>query len=329
VAVELLKLDPADTAMVDFVKKHKPSASVPVVKEKPSLNKVKSSIKPKMKVERVPVPKTDEERQKLEQQFIEAINSLQEHAIGLSRDMQAVTEKQRLGGMTLSRDEEMEKLHDLANGQLQGLAAPNMDSARAISRLIQAEDTQERSLEVAINDLESVLSRLKASASSPNEDAIRETLAKRCRIIATALRSDLQDYPSLALMHLEHEKLSREYQNQETMFGDAVGDIPREDFLASEDGYAWSMDELSQAISSNGGIMRNPLSKEMFSTTDIQRIIGHPKGEKLAAMQIEQNKMHQGVRPTTIDHLSKLAKVFLTDMSEDQKASRQALGMCN
>lgn len=313
--------------MLDFLRKHKTSASVSAVNEITASGKDKRSVRPMLKVERVPVPKTDEERRKLESEFVAAMNNLQKQAFALSRDIQVVTEKRRLRGITLSRDEEIERLHSLANWQLPGLTAPNMDSARAVARAIQAENSPEKSLDVAIEDLECVLSRLKSSASTPTTDAIRETLAKRCRIIAATLRSDLQDHPSLALMHLEHEQLGREYQNQETMLGDAISDIPREDFLASEDGYAWSMDELGQAISSNGGVMRNPLSKEMFSITDIQRIIGHPSGKRLAAMQIEQKMMCKGVRPTTIDHLSQLAKVFLADMSEDQIASRQALGM--
>ena len=43
-------------------------------------------------------------------------------------------------------------------------------------------------------------------------------------------------------MHVEHEHLERNYVNDETMLGDEVKDIAREDFYVTEDNYAWSMD---------------------------------------------------------------------------------------
>ena len=124
---------------------------------------------------------------------------------------------------------------------------------------------------------------------------------------------------------MEHEQLERNYTNDETMLGDAISDIPREAFFASEDNYAWDMDELSQAISANSGIMRNPLSREMFSQHDIKLIVKHPKGSHLAAMAIEQSKLSKGVRPQTIDQMQKMAKVLLDDQSADQLATRKAV----
>jgi len=71
--------------------------------------------------------------------------------------------------------------------------------------------------------------------------------------------------------------------------------------------------------------MRNPLSKHMFTTTDIRTIVQHPLGATLQALQLAQSQMSKGVRPKTIEEMEKLADVLLADMSEDQIASRQVV----
>lgn len=85
------------------------------------------------------------------------------------------------------------------------------------------------------------------------------------------------------------------------------------------------VEELAQAITSNSGVMRNPLSKHMFTVNDIKLIVQHPLGKGLAALQIEQSKLSQGVRPKTIDQMEQLASILLTDMSTDQMESRHTL----
>lgn len=85
------------------------------------------------------------------------------------------------------------------------------------------------------------------------------------------------------------------------------------------------MEELVAAIQSNGGVMRNPLSKQMFTTEDVRNIVQHPLGKCLAALRIEQSKLSQGIRAKTIEELDKMAKVLLADMSEDQIKSRDIL----
>jgi hypothetical protein len=327
-AKDVLKLDPKDKEMLGFVEKHQTTAPAsPTKSENRTLNKLLPRFKTKYKAETVPVPTTDGERGWLEKRLIDAITTLQERAGMLSRDMRVVTEVRKGRGESISRDDELDALKSLANGQLGTFNSQNPHSARAIARDIETENDPQKAIGLAISDLEDILDRLRSSDNPPNDDSIREILSKRCRIIATSLSAEKQDQVNLALMHLEHEKLGRKYHNSETMFGDEVKDIHRSDFLMSEDGYAWSMDELAQAITAGGGVMRNPLSKEMFSTTDIKRIIQHPTGNKLAVMQLEQSKLSKGVRSTTIDQLSKLADVFLTDMEDDQRASRLALGV--
>lgn len=85
------------------------------------------------------------------------------------------------------------------------------------------------------------------------------------------------------------------------------------------------MEELAGAIKAGKGVMRNPLSKQMFTRADIRAIIQHPLGKGLKALQVEQNKLKLGVRPQTIAELDKLAYILLNDTSEDGKPSHIAV----
>jgi hypothetical protein len=109
------------------------------------------------------------------------------------------------------------------------------------------------------------------------------------------------------------------------MYGDKLMDIPKENFFASEDNYAWDMDELVQALASNSGVMRNPLTKQMFSADDIRMILTHPKGERLKPMQLQQSQLSTGTRSTTIEWLAKLGHIMKTDQTQDSAPSRKAM----
>jgi hypothetical protein len=330
-ALEVLKLQPGDAAMMAFVEAHRPTPNiVPASKGKQVVKNVpnKGVVRPKttmIKVEQVPMPKTEEERLKLEKEFVDAVKALQGHAMHLARDMQAVSDMRQLKESPIDREKELERLNDIVNGQFRVTAGANSNSARAVARRIDAETDYAKAMDIAVTDLEAIYLRSKGQSNPPCDDSIRETLAKRCRIITTALRSSFTDHPTLALMHIQHERLGKTYHNTETMYGDTIQSIERADFFTSEDNYAWSMEELTAAITSNSGIMRNPLSKEMFTPTDVSRIITHPIGSKLAAMTLAQDKMSRGVRPSTIAFLEKLSKTFLADMSEDQASARTVL----
>ncbi len=185
--------------------------------------------------------------------------------------------------------------------------------------------------DVVYKDLEGVVKKLSREFGEArtllddNYDTLRDALTQRVSSFKALVPEGMKMLADRALMHAEHELLRRSYVNTETMYGDAVSDILRENFWASEDGYAWDMDELAQAITSNGGVMRNPLSKVMFTPADVSNIVHHPLGKRLAALQIDQGKLKRGVRPTTIDELAKLAKVLLEDMTADQVPSRRAI----
>lgn len=199
-------------------------------------------------------------------------------------------------------------------------------NVRIVAKTMQAKPDQ--AVEIALADFENTARWLRAPNGKPSSidnDSVRETLVKRVRNLTTALPEKLRECPETALMHFEHEALQRTYVNDETMLGDRTSDIPRAKFWVTEDGYAWDMEELAQAITSNSGVMRNPLSRQMFTPKDIRAIVQHPTGRQLAALQIEQNQMSKGVRPQTIEHLEKLSATLLADQSSDQLPSRHAI----
>jgi hypothetical protein len=207
-------------------------------------------------------------------------------------------------------------------------------SARATARAMEA--NPDRALDIAVTDLADMARWLRSPQSRPSQPSqpsllgdtdseVREAIAKRVRALVAALPENMKHHASSAQMHIEHEVLRRAYICDETMIGDSIADVPRERFWVSEDGYAWDMEELAQALASNGGVMRNPLSRQMFTTQDIHAIIRHPLGKRLGALQIEQGMLSQGLRPNTIKQLDELGTVLLADMSTDQIPSRHAV----
>lgn len=203
------------------------------------------------------------------------------------------------------------------------------DVAKAMTT--KSEKRDRSGFDIAYEDLERVVKKLSGISGEArtslydNYDMLRDALIKRVSSLKAMVPENVKMLADRALMHAEHELLHRSYVNTETMCGDAVSDITRENFWASEDGYAWDMDELAQAITSNKGVMRNPLSKVMFTPADVRNIVQHPLGKGLAALQMDQSKLKRGLRPRTIDELAKLAKVLLEDMTVDQVPSRRAI----
>ena len=239
-------------------------------------------------------------------------------------------------------EDQMLDLVEIAKGQVSSLLRPKpLESVRAVAEQIKAENRSktQSALDVAVKDLEHLARWLRKTGDttkSPDKNegkfvdndeqgGIREALIKRVKALKALLPQPLQHLADLAIMHAEHEFLHRDYVNDETMSFDPVSDIPRANFWSSEDGYAWDMEELAGAIQSGKGVMRNPLSKNMFSKADIVAILQHPFGKNLQALQVEQSKLKQGVRPQTVRKLDTLAKALLSDQSEDGKSSRLAI----
>jgi hypothetical protein len=196
-------------------------------------------------------------------------------------------------------------------------------SARSVARSIK--DSSSEATPLAITDLEGIIIWMRSQSSGTDDDAVRDVLVKRVDAVQSALPDDLKVHCELALMHVEHEYLKRNYVNTETMLGDEVKDIPRAKFYVTEDNYAWDMEELVQAIRVGKGIMRNPLSKEMFTPKDIRGILVHPLGKSMAALAVEQHELSKGVRTATIVEMEKLAHVLLEDQSSDTLPSRKAV----
>lgn len=214
----------------------------------------------------------------------------------------------------------------ITTGQVRALRPCNaMVTARAMK------SRPDQALDIAISDFKEMVHWLRSQATEPSalkNDAIREALVKRVHALSAALPSDFPNIALTALMHVEHETLGREYVNHETMLGDSIADVIRSHFWVSEDGYAWDMDELAQALKSNDGVMRNPLSREIITTEDVRAIIQHPLGKGLAALHMEQNKLSKGVRPETVERLIKLAQVLSAEVDNDieaQAASHKAV----
>jgi len=269
------------------------------------------------------LPRTPEERAKMELELAEAYKAIRGRAEILLRETRLMSGLQ--GKPLPDNHATVQDLKHLADGRISSVvpkASPC--SVRALAKAIEAD--RPRALDVLIEDLGYVVFWLRSSASTiVDNDSVRETLAKRIRVLSAALPDDLHNLPQSALMHIEHEELGHTYANSETMYGDDVSKIPRANFWASEDGYAWDMEELATALACNGGVMRNPLSKQMFTPDDVRAIIAHPLGNQLAAMQVAQDKLSKGVRSATVDQLDQLSAALLADQSDDQLSSRHAL----
>ncbi|KAF8862599.1 hypothetical protein BDZ45DRAFT_799087 [Acephala macrosclerotiorum] len=273
-----------------------------------------------------PIPKPPSSPAELEAQKLELTKGYEELRSRARKMLQESHLLRDLAKSTASKSRfevHDQDLQALINGRVHSVLRVRQPvPARGVAR--QMEQCPERAVDIAVSDLESVAKWLRSHGSG-NDDAVREALVKRTQTLTTALPDTMKTLASTAFMHVEHEVLRRKYICEETMYGDPVSDIPRGHFLVTEDGHPWDMEELVAAIKSNGGVMRNPLSKQMFTIGDVRAIVQHPLGKCLAALQIEQSKLSRGIRTKTIDELENMAKVLLADMSEDQTKSRDVL----
>jgi hypothetical protein len=251
----------------------------------------------------------------------EGYSSLRVRAHNVLSNLKHLAKLQKQNGLPQSQN--IARIQAIVDGQK---AAPTHTgppaSVRTIARTIIASDSS-KAMDLVIADLEHTVQYWRASGA--DDEKVRVALVKRIESLETALPNNLKIYCDLGLMHVVHENLEKSYVNDETMLGDSVKDVPREDFYVTEDNYFWAMSELVQAITVNGGVMRNPLNKHMFTPKDIRGILVHPLGKPLHAIRIKQNEMSRGVRPDTITHMEKLGMILLEDNSSDQLASRHAI----
>lgn len=153
-------------------------------------------------------------------------------------------------------------------------AVKTQKSARSVAAEIAAAYKTNRvtALDIAFKDLKGEIERKKRDPSNDREDD-RQASLRRMETLKALLPSKLQHLADAAQTHVEHEVLHRKYTNTEKCGLEPASEIPRASFWVSEDAYAWDMEELATAISSNRGIMRNPLTKLMFHARDVRAII--------------------------------------------------------
>lgn len=253
----------------------------------------------------------------LEQGYV----SLKLQAKLLREEIEAV---RALGGIPLDDEEVILNLQAISDGRVsKAISMVQMLSVREIARDIMA--TPRRCQELIVKDFETLVRWATCQNPPLGPDAIRERLVKRKTLLEAALPESMQKFSAAALTHIEREHLRKENINSETMFGDRIEDIPKQNFFVSEDDYAWYMDELAQAIAANDGVMRNPLSRKMFSEADIRMILAHPLGQRLKLLQQAQSQLKKGVRPATIGWIEKLGCIMVAEEAVDAAPSREAM----
>jgi hypothetical protein len=323
-AQELLRLDPTNSEARQFLQENGGTQVPPPPNATTGLPSEASYSHSRRGMPRLlRLPRTSEEQAAMELELTEAYKAIRGRAEILLRETHLMSGLQ--GRPLPDNHATIRDLKRLADGCISSVVskAPPR-SVRALAKAIEAD--RSRGLDVLIEDLSYVIFWLRSSSSIiVDNDSVRETLAKRIRTLGAALPDDLHNLPQFALMHIEHEELGHTYANSETMYGDDVSEITRANFWASEDGYAWDMEELAAALACNSGVMRNPLSRQMFTPGDVRAIIAHPLGRRLAAMQVAQDELSKGVRSATIDQLDQLSAALLADQSDDQLSSRYAI----
>jgi hypothetical protein len=218
------------------------------------------------------------------------------------------------------------KLHALSKG--------NIASALSLTRPVSVQEAAKEIVlkpEIAIDalfaDMECIVRWMTYQVCDLDTAKLRQKLIKRRVLFESALPDSMQQDIAAAFRLIEREYLQMKYMNEdgETMLGEKIEAIPRAQFFVSEDNWAFDMEELVMAIEANSGVMRNPLSRQMFSNADILTILGHPLGKRLKPLEEDQSRWRKGIRPTTIAKIDELGRTMLTDQSMDGGPTRIAI----
>ena len=226
--------------------------------------------------------------------------------------------------IALDQEAIMSNLQAIANGYVSSVvSARQPPSVQEIAREILANPG--KIADLISEDFEIVIGWVTDQENDIDKEKLRQRLMKRQTLLEAALPEAMKPDIAAAFRLAERQHLSKKYENTETMLGDKIEDILRPNFFASEDNYAFDMEELAQAIEAQSGVMRNPLSRRMFSESDIKTILDHPIGRRLKPLEEEQNRQKKGVRTETITKMDELSKVMLADMSMDGGPSQRAI----
>ncbi|KAH8656642.1 hypothetical protein BGZ60DRAFT_417430 [Tricladium varicosporioides] len=228
-------------------------------------------------------------------------------------------------GHVTDTEQTISDLHNISEGRVNTvISMTHPVSVREFIRVVM--DYQPPKAQQAIvEDFETMITWATNQNPPLDSDSIRERLVKRKVLMEAMIPESLHDLPATALTLVEREHLHKKYMNTETMIGDPIENIPKENFFMSEDNYAWDMDELAQALESNNAVMRNPLSRQMFSESDIRKILAHPSGQRLKPIQVAQSELRKGIRSRTIKRVAQLGEIMLADQSLDARNCRDAV----
>lgn len=221
---------------------------------------------------------------------------------------------------------------DKITSNLQAISDGRVSSAVSVVQLVSVREIAREIMklprkcqELIVEDFEILVHWARGQDPPLGPDAIRDRLVKRKTLLEAALPGSMQKFSAAALTQIEREHLQKGYVNSQTMLLDKIENIPKENFFASEDNYAWDMEELADAITASGGVMRNPMSKELFSKSDVRMILAHPLGKRLKLLEEEQSRMKKGVRPATINWIEKLGRIMVAEEAIDAAPSRAAM----
>jgi hypothetical protein len=275
-----------------------------------------------------PPPRQDpspSEHEELAVRLEAGYNSMRRNAEMLSLEFAALPQTMR--GQSGDEDDRdpVYVLSLLQNGDFKNATGSGQPQAVSeLARAVLEADTAEAG-DIIADDFDEVVEWARNMDTPPDDDALRSRLIKRKNMLTAALGPEFKAPIDAAMASLERQIFRRTYENHETMLGDPVSEIPRRNFFVSEDNFAWDLEELVPSIQAQNGVMRNPLSRQMFSAHDIRRICGHPLGRCLIQLRQAQDQFRQGIHPDTITRVARLGRAMLDDQSNNIAPTLRAI----
>ncbi|CAK7228226.1 hypothetical protein SCUCBS95973_006810 [Sporothrix curviconia] len=270
-----------------------------------------------------PVPSSDRERLEVERKLEQRFAELQSRASELEREMVVLENVGLVDNAEIFQD-----TRNIKEGRVSLVVMPALP--RPVRQLVrELQGDRQKCLDLIIDDFVEVAQWAleEDTTNKPHIDVVRDRLLRRQTLLDAMLPSGLEDLGRMAMMHVEHQLIhyGKKYANDKTMLLEDVADIAMENLMVTSDNYAWDMAELADALAVNSGVMRNPLTRDMFSEEDVRQILNHPLGERLRPMAVEQSELKRGVRATTIERMAHLSKVMLEDQSAHATPTIEAI----
>ncbi|CAK7224348.1 hypothetical protein SBRCBS47491_005518 [Sporothrix bragantina] len=270
-----------------------------------------------------PAPSSENERLEVEMKLERRFAELQSRASELEREMVVLENVGLVDNAEIFQD-----TRNIKEGRVSLVVMPALP--RPVRQLVrELQGDRQRCLDLIIDDFVEVAQWAleEDTTNKPHIDVVRDRLRRRQTLLDAMLPSGLEDLGRTAMMHVEHQLIhhGKKYANDKTMLLEDVADIAAANLLVTSDNYAWDMAELADALAVNSGVMRNPLTRDMFSEEDVRQILNHPLGERLRPMAVEQSELKRGVRATTIERMAHLSKVMLEDQSAHATPTIEAI----